>query len=234
MFPVFQSVSHGANYQAMKIEVFLKHWGTVLTFLFGTLGFVYATYAFVRDNLYARDDLEMSVIGEVDTSPPHDKQDQITLRLAVVNDGTRDAAVLQADIIALRQTDRGWGWDRIAAAQGRGFEAKTIKPGEIAILSLLTDRYAWSDYYQNPTYSRPIDATHHEFAEGVRIKSMDARGRLYLVYYVSSQFKLQNGIDHGPTEGYTFDCHQNPLLINIEEFRPPLAKNYDGDVLDCR
>jgi hypothetical protein len=218
----------------MRIGSILKHWGTVLTFMFGTLGFVYATYAFVRDNIYVKDDLEMSAIGEVDTSPPVNDQDRITLRLSVVNAGTRDAAVLQANIIALRQTDRGWGWDRIASPQGQGFESKVIKPGEIAILSLITDRHLYSDYFVNPTYARRIDATHHEFADGVLIKSMDAKGRLYLTYYVVSQWRVQDGITHGPTDGYTFDCHPHPLLVNIEEFRPPLAKNYDGDVIDCR
>lgn len=217
----------------MKIEGFLKNWGTTLTFLFATLGFVYATYAFIRDNIYVKNDLEMTVIGEVDTRLPLNKQDQISERLAVVNAGTRDAAVLQANIVAFRQEDRGWGWDRIWPPQGQGFEARTIKPGEITILSLVTGSYAHDDYFRNPKYSRPIDATHHEFAEGVWIKSMDSRGRIYAAYYVVSQFKVPNNITNGPTDGYTLDCHTHPLLVNIAEFRPPIAKNYDPDLSDC-
>ena len=223
-----------ANYPAMKIEGFLKHWGTALTFMFGTLGFFYATASFIRDFIYVRDDLQMSVIGEVDTSPPANKRDQITMRLAVVNAGTRDAAVLQANIVALRTERRGYGWDRIGTPVGQGFEAKTIKPGEIAIISLVTDSYTHQDYFRNETYSRRIDDTHHEFNEGVWVKSMDSKGRLYSAYFVVSQYKIPNDITTGPIDGYTFDCHPHQLFVNIQEFLPPRAKNYDGDVLGCR
>jgi hypothetical protein len=218
----------------MKIEGFLKHWGTVLTFMFGTLGFFYATTAFVRNFIYVRDDLQMSAIGEVDTAPPANKQDRITMRLAVVNAGTRDAAVLQANIIALRTERRGYGWDRIEPPIGQGFEARTIKPGEIAILSLVTDSYAHDDYFRNPTYSRRIDDTHHEFNLGIWVTSMDSRGRLYAAYFVVQQFKVPNDITTGPTNGYTFDCRPHQLLVNIPEFNPPLAKSYDDDATpDC-
>jgi hypothetical protein len=72
------------------------------------------------------------------------------------------------------------------------------------------------------------------FNEGVWVKSMDSRGRLYSAYFVVSQFKVPNDIVNGPTDGFTFDCHPHQLLVNIPEFNPPLAKNYDGDTLDCR
>lgn len=216
----------------MKIEGFLKNWGTTLTFLFGTLGFLYATTAFVRDFIYVRDDLQMSVIGDVDKNEP--RQDRITTRLAVVNVGTRDAAVLQAEIIALREERRGYGWDRVWPPIGQGFEARTIKPGEIVIISLVTDSYAHKDYFRNPTFSRRIDDAHHEFDLGVWVKSMDSRGHLYSAYYVVQQFKVPNDITTGPTDGYTFDCHPHQLLVNIPEFEPPLAKNYDeANASDC-
>jgi hypothetical protein len=230
-------VTHGpasGKLPAMKIEGFLKNWGTALTFLFGTLGFLYATTAFVRDFIYVRDDLQMSVIGEVDTNPPANKQDQITMRLAVVNAGTRDAAVLQANVMALRTERRGYGWDRVWPPTGQGFESRTIKPGEISIISLVTDSYAHKDYFRNPKYSRRIDDTHHEFNLGIWVQSMDSRGRLYSAYFAVQQFKVPNDITNGPTDGYTFDCHPHQLLVNIPEFNPPLAKNYDdANLSDC-
>jgi hypothetical protein len=62
---------------------------------------------------------------------------------------------------------------------------------------------------------------------------MDARGRFYSAYYVVSQFKVPNDITNGPTDGYTLDCRTHRPLVNIAGFRPPLAKNYDPDLLDC-
>jgi hypothetical protein len=38
------------------------------------------------------------------------------------------------------------------------------------------------------------------------------------------------GLHHDcSTDGYTFDGHPHQLLVNIPEFNPPRAKNYDGD-----
>lgn len=210
-----------------------KHWKNQATFLFATVAFVYATADFFRSYIYVRDDLQATVVGEVDARQTADKQDRISLRLAVVNAGTRDAAVLQAEIVALRNEYKGNSWVRLPPPLGEGFEARTLKPGEIAILALVTDAYA-HDYFRKVNYARPIDATHHEFAEGVRIKSMDSKGRLYTLLYPVSQFKVPNNITNGPTDGYTLDCHPHQLLVNLPETIPPLATRYDGDVYECR
>jgi hypothetical protein len=211
----------------------IKRWKDHATLLFATVAFVYSTADFFRSYVYVRDDLQATAVGEVDTRETLDKQDRISLRLAVVNAGTRDAAVLQAEIVALRNEYEGYSWVRLHPPLGQGFEARTLKPGEIAILSLVTDAYA-HDYFRNVNYARPIDATHHEFTQGVRIKSMDSKGRLYTLLYPVSQFKVPNNITNGPTDGYTFDCHPHQLLVNVLESVPPLATKYDGDVYECR
>ncbi len=218
----------------MTNEEFIKRWKDVIFLVFATLGAFYATFAFIRDNIYVRDDLQATVIGDVDTRQMLEKQDRISLRLAVANAGTRDGAVVQAEIVALRKEDEGYSWVRIFPPVGEGFEAKTLKPGEITILSLVTDAYAHVQYFRNPNYARPIDATHHEFAEGVRIKSMDSKGRLYMLLYPVSQFKVPNDITNGPTDGYTLDCHPHQLLVNLPETIPPLATRYEDDEHDCR
>jgi hypothetical protein len=218
----------------MTSEEFIKRWKDVILLMFTTLGFIYATFAFIRDRVYVRDDLQATAIGDVDTRQTPENQDRISLRLAVVNAGTRDAAVLQAEIVALRKESDGYSWVRIFPPLGEGFEAKVLKPGEITIVSLVTDANAHDKYFRNPNYARTIDATHHEFAEGVRIRSMDSKGRLFTLLYPFSQFKVPNDITSGPTDGYTFDCHPHELLVNLPETIPPLATKYDGDAYDCR
>jgi hypothetical protein len=209
-------------------EDLIKHWKNLLLLVGGTLTLVYATVTFIRSNIYVKDDLQATLIGEVDT-----RATTLSLRLAVVNAGTRDAAVLQAEIVAVKNVYEGHVWVRVPPPPGEGFEARTLKPGEIAILVLVTDRDA-HDYFRNQVYARPIDATHHEFTYGVRIKSMDSKGRLYTLLYPVSQFKVPNNITNGPTDGYTFDCHPRQLLVNLPETIPPLAMKYDGDAYDCR
>ena len=218
----------------MTSEEFIKRWRDVLLLLFSTLSFIYATFAFIHDRLYVRDDLQATAIGEVDTRQTPENQDRMSLRLAVVNAGTREAAVLRAEIVALRKESEGYSWVRVIPPFGEGFEAKALKPGEIAILSLVTDASSHDRYFRNPNYARPIDATHHEFAMGVRIKSMDSKGRLYTLLYPVSQFKVPNDITNGPTDGYTFDCYPHQLLVNLPETTPPLATKYDGDPYECR
>lgn len=145
----------------MTGEQFSQHAKNAITFLFAVLGFLYATVGFVRGYIYVKDDLEVSAIGDVPTHLPPNERDQISLRLAVVNAGTRDAA------------------------------------------------------------------------EGVWIKSMDSKGRLYTLLYTVSQYNVPNDIMNGPITGYTFDCHSHQLFVDLPERVPDLAKKYDGDVDYC-
>lgn len=189
-------------------------------------------FNFWQANLHITNDLEVVAIGGVDQRLAPNKQDRISVRLALVNVGNREASVLQAEVVALYKGDQGYSWVRIFPAVGEGFDARTLKLGEISIISLVTDGYAY-DYFMRPRYSRPIDVAHHEFVEGVRIKSMDADGHIYSVLYPISQYKVRNDFDGKggpPSEGYTFDRSVHHLFVNEPEMIPPLAKEYKDDV----
>ena len=213
----------------MRFKEFVAAWKDVIIIIFGTIGIATNIYTFVRSNLYVSDDLQVTAIGDVDQQLPASQRDRIALRLAVANAGTRDAAVLQADIMALYKEENGYSWVRIFPAIGEGFEAKTLKPGEIVIVSLISGGYT-RDYYVNGRYSRPIDAQYHEFTEALRVKSMDSQGRIYSTLYPISQFKIRNDWKVGPTEGFTFDRSTHHLLVNGSETMPPLAKEYKDDI----
>ncbi len=212
----------------MSIRDLVREWKDPIQVVGISVALMLSIINFIQANA-VRDDLQATAIGDVDTRLPFNQQDRITIRLAVVNAGTRQAAVLQAEVVSLYKEDDGqYSWVRIFPAIGQGFEAKTLKPGEIEILSLVTDGYAHA-YFKNPRYARPIDATRHEFTEGVRIKSMDSRGNIYSVLYPISQFNVPNDIQNGPTDGFTFDRRPHQLLLNTCECVPPLAREYrDG------
>ena len=214
----------------MTFKDFVQHWKDSLLLVFATIALVFTTFTFIKTNFYSLDSLQAVAIGEVDERLVPNRQDRIDLRLSVVNAGTREAAILQADIVTLKKEGNGFAWVRIWPSVGQGFEAKALKPGEITIVSLVTSGYA-HDYFMDAQYSRPIDERHHEFVEGVRIKSMDSRGQIYSVVYPISQYKVLNDWKAGPpSEGYTFDRTPHELLVRTQPMIPPLAIKYADDV----
>jgi hypothetical protein len=213
----------------MRLNGFFKRWSAVVLWIIATISFAFTTFEFARKYIYTRDNLQATVIGEVDELLPPDKRDRFSLRVAVVNAGTREAALTHAELVALRREGEGYAWVRIFPPVGLGFEARTFKPGEIAIVSIVTDGYG-QKYFTNVEYSRPIDDAHHEFVLGLRTGSMDADGRIYTAIYPINEFKIRNDFAGGPgppSEGYT--CHSGPhqLLIDTAgRVAPPGRKEY--------
>ncbi len=194
------------------------------------LAFAMSGYQFVKSDFPARHSLQAVAVGDVDERLAPNKQDRIDLRLAVVNAGNREAAILRAEIVTLQKEADGYAWVRIWPGMGEGFQSKSFKAGEIAIISLITSGYG-HDYFNDPMHARPIDSRHHEFVVGVRITSLDSAGRIYHVLYPISQYKIANDWKAGPpSEGYTFDRRPHELLVNIAATIPPLAKRYEDDV----
>src|SRR5206468_989450 len=101
-----------------------------------------------------------------------------------------------------------------------GFQPISLKSNEIRTVSLVTEKYA-HQFFLDPRYSLPLDSNSHRIVEGVRLKSMDAAGRIYEVTYVVSQLKIPTNWNGGPKE-YTFDCRPHELLKNFEASVPEI------------
>ncbi len=213
----------------MTQKSFFEGWPQIVLWTIAIISFVLSTFEFARKYMYVRDDLQATIIGEVDELLPPDRRDRFSLRVAVVNTGTREAALTHAELVALRREGEGYAWVRIFPPLGRGFEARTFNPGEIAIVSIVTDGYGHK-YFTDLAYSRSIDDAHHEFVLGLRTGSMDADGRVFTATYPINEFKIRNDFSGGPgppSEGYT--CHYGPhrlLVDTIGKLAPPGRKEY--------
>lgn len=185
-----------------------------------------STWTFYKSNFYNRDSVQVVAIGGVDAVLPRERQDRIDLNVAIVNAGTREASVLEAELVALyREPDGGLSWVRLFPPTGQGFQPAALRPGEIRIIALITDEFA-HEFFRKPRYSIPIDSTNHRIVEGIRFKSMDASGRVYSATYLISQFKIPADWKGGPKE-FTFDCTPHELLKNVEAGIPDLPHGFD-------
>ncbi len=191
-----------------------------------------SAWTFYKSNFYNRDSLQVVAIGGVDALLAREKQDRIDLNVAIVNSGTREASVLEGELVALyREPDGGFSWVRLFPPTGQGFQPTALRPGEIKIISLITDEFA-HEFFRKAHYSILIDATSHRIVQGMRFKSMDASGRVYNTTYLISQFKIPADWKGGPKE-FTFDCTPHELLIDVEAGIPDLPNRFDFPA-ECR
>jgi hypothetical protein len=224
-----KAISHSRAVAATpmtKIGTFLKDRKDIIQVIGIFVAIGLSVFNFFQANLYVFDSLQIIAIGGVDAVLPREKQDRIDLNVAIVNRGTREASVLQAEIVALYREPRGgFSWVRIFPATGQGFMPLALKPGEIRIVPLITDEYAHT-FFLAPAYSIPLDYESHRIVQGIRAKSMDAKGRVYNVTYLVAQDKIPKGWNGGPKE-YTFDCSPHELLTNVEASVPPVPLNFN-------
>ena len=191
-----------------------------------------SAWTFYKSNFYSRDSLQVVAIGGVDAVLPREQQDRIDLNVAVVNTGTREASVLQAELVALyREPDGRFSWVRLFPPTGEGFNPTALEPGQIKILALTTKEFA-HEFFRNERYSMPIDAETHRVVEGIRFKSMGASGRIYNATFAISQFKIPSDWRGGPKE-FTFDCSSHELLADADASIPDLPTRFDYPD-DCR
>jgi hypothetical protein len=82
------------------------------------------SWSFYKSNFYVRDSIKALAIGGVDAALPANEQDRIDLSVGIVNAGTRQASVLQAELVAaFREPAGGYSWVRIFPPTGQGFQA---------------------------------------------------------------------------------------------------------------
>jgi hypothetical protein len=122
----------------------------LVALVIATIAVVISGANLYRTILYVSDRLQIVALGGVDAVLPREEQDRIDMNVAIVNSGTREASVLEAEIVALHnERDGRTAWMRLFPPEGEGFQPIALKPGEIKIVPLVTAQYA-SKFFLNP------------------------------------------------------------------------------------
>jgi hypothetical protein len=134
----------------MNVATFVQQRKDLVALVIATIAVVISGANLYRTILYVSDRLQIVALGGVDAVLPREEQDRIDMNVAIVNSGTREASVLEAEIVALHnERDGRTAWMGLFPPEGQGFQPIALKPGEIKIVPLVTAQYA-SKFFLNP------------------------------------------------------------------------------------